>query len=288
MAGTAESTPTIDAQVHAYERDRPERPWSAVLHGPPEVTGDQMVAAMDDVGVDGALLVSPWTMYKFDASYAEEVYAAHTGRFGLIKPVDPRRADVADVVADWAGRPGAVGARIMMIRGVSTDPDDAGVNAVLDAGARHGLPINILCWGVVPLIGELAGRHPDTRIVVDHLGLQQPFEPPAPAEPWADLDAVLDLAVHDNVAVKVTGACTLAHEPFPYPDLWDPLDRLFNAFGFHRLMWGTDWTRAVGLLTYEQGVEAFRVTDRLSPTERAALMGGTLAEIYGWTPALRS
>ena len=41
-------------------------------------------------------------------------------------------------------------------------------------------------------------------------------------------------------------------------------------------MWGTDWTRAVKLLTYEQGVEAFRVTDRLSDSDRAALMGGTL------------
>ena len=28
-----EATPTIDCQVHAYERDRPERPWRAVLAG---------------------------------------------------------------------------------------------------------------------------------------------------------------------------------------------------------------------------------------------------------------
>ena len=53
---------TIDVQVHAYERDRPGRPWAAVLHGPAEVTGDDMVKAMDAVGVDGALLVSPYTM----------------------------------------------------------------------------------------------------------------------------------------------------------------------------------------------------------------------------------
>ena len=79
---------TIDAQVHTYERDRPERPWTA-LAGPPEVTGDDMVAAMDAVGVDGALLVSPYTMYRYDASYAVEVYAKHPGRFGLIKPFDP-------------------------------------------------------------------------------------------------------------------------------------------------------------------------------------------------------
>ena len=48
---------TIDSQVHAYERNHPGRPWVGHLHGPSEVTGDQMVAAMDEVGVDGALLV---------------------------------------------------------------------------------------------------------------------------------------------------------------------------------------------------------------------------------------
>ena len=42
-------------------------------------------------------------------------------------------------------------------------------------------------------------------------------------------------------------------------------------------MWGTDWTRAVASLTYQQGVEAFRVTDRLSDSDRAALMGGDFA-----------
>ncbi len=47
----------IDAQVHAYERDHPGRPWAAVLPGPPEVTGDDMVAAMDAVGVDGASML---------------------------------------------------------------------------------------------------------------------------------------------------------------------------------------------------------------------------------------
>ena len=50
-------------------------------------------------------------------------------------------------------------------------------------------------------------------------------------------------------------------------------------------MWGTDWTRAVALLTYKEGVEAFRVTDRLSASDRAALMGETLTHIYDWSPA---
>ena len=55
---------TIDAQVHAYERDHPGRPWAAVLHDPPEVMGTDMVAAMDAISVDGALLVPPLKVFQ--------------------------------------------------------------------------------------------------------------------------------------------------------------------------------------------------------------------------------
>ena len=276
---------TIDAQVHAYERDHPGRPWAAVLHGPPEVTGDDMVAAMDAVGVDGALLVSPFTMYRYDASYAIQVHAAHPSRFRLIKPVDPTDPGVADTIADWASTKGTVAIRIMMREGMSTDPADPGINRALAAAARHALPVNLMCTGRLEQGGRLADRNPNTRLVIDHLGLRQPHEPPAPAEPFADLPKLLSLASRDNIAVKISGACTLSHEPFPYRDIWDPLWRIFDAFGFDRCMWGTDWTRAVGLLTYEQGVEAFRVTDRLSDSDRAALMGETLQRVYNWSKA---
>lgn len=275
---------TIDAQVHAYERNHPGRPWHGTLHGPPEVTGDDMVAAMDAVGVDGALLVSPFSMYRYDASYALQVHAAHLHRFGLIKPVDPTDPRVAEVIADWKATAGTVGIRIMLARGASEDPADPGINGVLAAGAKHSLPVNLLAWGRLDQVGELAKRNPNTSLVIDHLGLQQPFEPPAPEKPFVDLPKVLALAAHDNVAIKITGACTLSHKPFPYTDIWDPFARIFDAYGFRRCMWGTDWTRAIALLTYKQGVEAFRVTDRLSDGDRIDLMGGTLARIYNWSP----
>src|SRR2546429_1712123 len=104
---------TIDAQVHAYERNHRGRPWHAVLRGPSEVTGDQMVAAMDAVGVDGAILVSPFSLYRYDASYALEVRAKHPDRFALIKPVDPTDPAVAETIAEWAATTGTVGVRVM-------------------------------------------------------------------------------------------------------------------------------------------------------------------------------
>ena len=190
---------------------------------------------------------------------------------------------MADTIADWAAAEGTVGIRIMLRDEVSTDPADPGLNRVLAAAARHYLPVNLLCWGRLEQAAQLAARNRNARLVVDHLGLQQPFEPPPPPEPFADLPKVLALAAHDNIAIKISGACTLSHEPFPYKDIWDPLGRIFDAFGLDRCMWGTDWTRAVALLTYEQGVEAFRVTDRLSDSDRAVLMGETLQRVYNWS-----
>jgi L-fuconolactonase len=277
--------PTLDAQVHAYERNHPARPWVGTLAGPAEVTGDQMAAAMEAVGVDGAILVSPFSMYRYDASYAQEVYAAHPNRFGLVKPVDPTDPAVADAIADWAAADGTVGIRVFLRDNASPDPADPAINHVLAVAAQHSLPVNLACTGRLEQAGGLAARNPNTRLVIDHLGLPQPQVPPAPAQPFADLPKLLALARHDNIAVKVSGACTLSHEAFPYKDLWDPLGRVFDAFGFDRCLWGTDWTRAVGLLTYAQGVEAFRVTDRLSDSERTALMGETLSKIYNWSPS---
>jgi predicted TIM-barrel fold metal-dependent hydrolase len=280
----AASWTTIDAQVHAYERNHPGRPWAGTLVGPAEMTGDQMVAAMDAVGVDGAVLVSPFSMYRYDPSYVLEVQAKHPDRFCLVKPVDPNDPAVADIIADWKAKKGTVGVRILMRDNVSTDPADPGLNRVLAAAAKDSMAVNLLCSGRLEQAGQLAARNPNTRLVIDHLGLQQPLEPPAPAQPWAELPKVLALAAYPNVAIKITGACTLSHEPFPYRDIWDPLRRIFDAFSLDRCMWGTDWTRAVKLLTYAEGVDAFRLAD-LSDSDRTKLMSDTATRIYKWSPS---
>src|SRR5205085_9850360 len=115
---------TIDAQVHAYERNHPGRPWAGHLAGPAEVTGDDMVAAMDAVGVDGAVLVSPFSLYRYDASYALEVHRKHPGRFGLVKPVDPADPGVDETIAEWIATPGTVAIRLMLHPDVPSDPAD--------------------------------------------------------------------------------------------------------------------------------------------------------------------
>jgi L-fuconolactonase len=276
----------IDSQVHAYEANTPKRPWHNVPNWPAHVTGDEMVAAMDKVGVEGAIFISAFSMYRYDASYAVEVQRAHPGRFAIVKPVDPDDPAVGDVIADWKRTPGAVGVRIMMTKepGRDRDPTHPGLNRIAREAAKHDLPVNILCWGNVDAGTTLIDRNPDTRFIIDHLAIQQPRTPPAPPQPWVDLPRVLDLARRQNLVIKVSGACTLSQKPYPFPDIWDPLARVFDAWGLERCLWGTDWTRAYAVVNYEQAVEPFLTTDRLSDSERAILMGGACAKAYRWSP----
>ena len=63
----------IDSQVHCYEANTPKRPWHSVPNWPDHATGDEVVAAMETVSVDGAIFISAFSMYQYDASYAVEV-----------------------------------------------------------------------------------------------------------------------------------------------------------------------------------------------------------------------
>jgi predicted TIM-barrel fold metal-dependent hydrolase len=274
----------VDSQVHAYEANTPKRPWASVPNWPDHVTGDEMVAAMDKVGVDGAIFISSFSMYRYDASYAVEVAKAHPTRMAIVKPVDPDDPGVADVIAEWKKIPGTVGIRIMVPKENKRDANDPGLDRILRAAVRYDFPVNMLCWGNLDVGTALVDRHPDTRFIIDHLGIVQPRVPPAPPEPWADLPKVLALAKRPNAVIKVSGACTLSREPYPFADIWDPLARIFDAWGFERCLWGTDWTRAFAVVDYENAVRPFVETKRLSDSERAMLMGGACIKAYRWSP----
>src|SRR3954468_23209511 len=129
--------PIIDCQVHAYAANTPERPWKIVPNWPAHVTGDEMVAAMDKVGVDGAIYVSPFSMYQYDGSYAVSVQKAHPDKVALVKPVNPDDRAVADVIADWKKTPGTVGIRIIMTKESKKEPNDPGFERIIRAAVKQ-------------------------------------------------------------------------------------------------------------------------------------------------------
>ena len=124
---------------------------------------------------------------------------------------------MADVIAEWKRTPGAVGVRIMLPKEAGRAPDDPGLDRILRAAVRYDLPVNVLFWDNLDVGTALIDRHPETQFIIDHLGILQPRVPPAPPQPWADLPKVLELARRANAVIKVSGACTLSREPYPFP-----------------------------------------------------------------------
>src|SRR5689334_21152681 len=132
-----------------------------------------MVAAMDRVGVDGAIFISAFSMYRYEASYAVEVQRAHPGRLALVKPVDPDDPAVADVIADWKKTPGTVGIRIFMTKETNRAPGDPGLERICRAAVKHNFPINLIFFRE-PGCGYGADR-PLPR----HAFCHRPYGPPA-------------------------------------------------------------------------------------------------------------
>ena len=275
----------IDSQVHAYEANTPKRPWHSVPNWPDHVTGDEMVAAMDKVGVDGAIFISAFGLYQYDASYAVEVQRAHPDRFAIVKPVNPDDPAVADVIADWKKTPGAVGIRIMLPKESGRAGERPGPRPDPARGRPLDLPVNILFWGNLDVGTALIDRHPDTRFIIDHLGIMQPRVPPAPPRALgrsAEGAGTREASERGDQGQRRLHAVA---EAVSVPGHLGPAGPRVRCLGFRSLPVGHGLDARVRCRQLSSKPSSrFFNTDRLSDTERAMLMGGACAKAYGWSP----
>ena len=151
---------------------------------------------------------------------------------------------------------------------------------------KHSFPVNLLCWGRLDQVKQLAARNPNTTLVIDHLGLQQPFEPPPPAQPFADLPKLLALAAHDNVVDQDHRRLHALAPAVPLQGHLGPARahlrrlRLRSLHVGHRL----DARRRVAHLQGgRRGVPRHRPPFR--QRSRGRLMGETLTKVYKWAPS---
>jgi len=228
----------------------PAAPWVGTLVGPAEMTGDQMVAAMGEVGVDGR---DP-RLAVFDVWLRRELRASTCvpsipGNSGLVKPVDPsdprRCRDDRRLGGDGGHSRHPHHDARQLSRPIPADP---GLNPRAFAAARAALDADqslVLgdAWSR-PDNWRRATRTPSSSSTI--FGLQQPFEPPPPAEPWAELPKVLTprgLSQYRDQDQRRPARCLT--RSFPYQDIWDPLARIFGrVFGFRALPVGARIGRA--------------------------------------------
>lgn len=247
----------VDAQVHVWAADTPERPWPkrAEPHRAP-IGKDELLAEMDKAGVDGVVIVPPsWEGDRNDLAIAAA--SAYPERFCIMGRFDPEAPGARDQIAGWKRQTGMLGMRFTFHTEILRQPLlDGRFDWVWGELEEAGIPAMVLFHHeYMDLADKIAERYPGLRLVLDHCGLKSSKDV-AEDTNFATLDKMLALAKRPNVAVKVAAMpCYADDKTYPFRSLHAHIRRVFDNFGPERTFWGTDWSRLP--CSYRQGVTMF-------------------------------
>ncbi len=126
-------------------------------------------------------------------------------------------------------------------------------------------------------------RHPQLRVLVSHMGLPGRWaQTPTAAQVDASLASVLPLAAYPQVHVKFSAFYAISEPMHDYPhgQALPILDKLADAFGLRRLLWGSDYSPCLEFVSFPQTITPLERWGRLADeADRTAVMGGTLLNL---------
>ena len=270
----------FDGQIHLWLPNTPEHPWApgATTYMGDSYRIEDALALLDREEVDGAVIVTP-SWLGADNSYGLEASRRYPQRFAVMGRFDFEADGVEERLHSWKSSPGMLG-----IRATVLDPpsirmfQDSGMLWFWERCAELGIPLMCYPRQYIPLIGPLAQRVPDLRIIIDHCAriAHGPMDDAA----WDDIDLLLDLARHPNVAAKVSSLPSFSTQPYPFPNLHAPIRAIYDAFGADRMIWGSDVTRLS--CSYRENIRLFtEALDFLTATDREKIMARNLTDWCG-------
>ena len=231
----------IDTHQHLWKPSERRYEWLDAVgtplnadFGPGDVEADVTAA-----GITGTVLVQAADTYE-DTFYMLSVASRVPVVRGVVGWVPLDRAAEAEAALDAYAT--------TVVRGIRAlnhnypDPrwllrDDVAVGVGLLA--PRGLSLDVV--SVVPehlaMLVELAARHPDLTIMLDHLA--KPDIAGRGWEPWASL--IAEVAAQPNVSVKISGLNTASGPEWTWRDWLPYVDHAVEQFGSGRVMLGSDW-----------------------------------------------
>lgn len=277
----------VDSQVHIWGADTPDRPWPIPPAGLKAVpvhnngvpfTKEFVIGEMDKAGVDRVIIVPPsWEGDRNDLAVAAA--AQYKDRFAVMGRLDIYRDDAKEQIRNWLKQPGMLGLRFALHTPLLERPFVSGeLDWVWHEAEASGVPVMVLVpHRLMASIARVAERHPDLKLVMDHLGLVHGKDD----EAFAGLGELLALAKYPNVAAKASIMPFYTDDKYPFKKLHPHIRRVFDAFGPKRLFWGSDLSRLP--CTYRQGVTMFsEEIPWLSSEDKEWIMGRGVCEWLGW------
>lgn len=283
----------VDTHTHTWGTDTDELPWQAEVL-PPEWSGPythtDLVGDMDRLGIDESVIVTT-PLYGRGVranEYTMRSIEAHPNRLYGVGLVDFFADDARSEVARVVGSDRILGVRMhapFEYAEIPTDlnPDadwilDPTIDPVWDElAARDACMFVFPKSGQLSMIAELADRHPEVPIVIDHLAW--PDETTDPDEgPWIDFETVAD---RSNTYVKVSSLPRSATTEWPYQDLHGYVQNLVTWFGPERLMLGSDYPWMDSWDSYERCLSWIEEVEFLSARDLSYLSHRTFDRLHG-------
>lgn len=270
----------VDTHLHLVYQDRLHYPW---LASAPKLNRD---FTLDDY-LPQAEAAGITKMLHMEVDVAEADIEAETafvtrlgrGVVGAIAACRPENADFPALVERLAQNPKVRGLR----RILHQSPDELGRRPIfaenLKRLAAYGLSFDFCVLPhQIPIAISIARAAPDVQFIVDHCGV--PNVKDKAFEPWrANMSAIAELP---NVAAKVSGVIAYG-DPVNWTvgDLRPFVEHTISAFGWDRVVWGSDWP--VCTLTADLGRWVAATHEILSGTsedEKAGLLHRNAERIY--------
>ncbi len=274
-----------DAQIHLWETDRPDRPWMKGLQRPPHrpngFSAQEILAEMDEVGVNRAVIVPPTWVGDNNQSVLEAA-AKYPGRFAVVGRFNPKAPDAREQLEGWLNQGHMLGIRATF----HTKPyidwlDDGSLDRYWKACEQFGIPVMALVPGMVRKLLPIAERYPDLKVLIPHMGCSLDSRG---ADAFATLDDLLGLARYPGISVMVSAAPCYSNDPYPFRDIQMFIKRIFDAYGPRRLLWGSDLSRLK--CSYRECLDQFRMSlDFLSEEDKEWILGKSLAAVLTWPEA---
>jgi len=271
----------IDVHVHVWTDDFGRYPIARQYKEsdmkPRTFHPEELFAHTRSSGVTRIVLIQP-SFYGFDNSYMLDAMKRHAGVFSGIAVIDWNGKKPGEEMLSLAKRD---------VRGFRIYPRNAPIDRWLDgpgfermfaAGAKHNLAIcPLINPDALPALDRQCERFPETPVIIDHLcriGASQPISD-------EHINQLCDMARHPRVMVKVSAFYALGNKKPPYDDLYKLIQRVYDAFGPKRLMWGSDSPYQVMGHTYEDGIGLIR--DRLnflSEADKGQILRETAEDLF--------
>jgi len=272
----------VDAQVHLWKAETPDRPWrpGMVPQLPEPFTYDKLLPMMDEAGVDRVVIVPPsWEGDRVD--YALEAAKKFPGRFAVMGRIPLASPQARDLLPKWKEQPGMLGIRVTFLGAQAAWLTDGTADWFWPAAEKAGIPVMFLAPGKGAEFLRIAERHPQLTLIIDHMNLSK--EIAANNTIPRAIEETVALAKYPNVSVKLSSAPTYSSEPYPFRDMTAHLRRCFDAFGARRCYWGTDMTNSLAKASYRQRITHFTEDLAfLSEEDKDWIMGRAILTRLGW------